>query len=36
MLCPVSYSNVLQDSYSLIFTETDSELREEYYPEEVG
>lgn len=33
MLFPVAYSDVLQASYSLIFTETDSELREEYYPE---
>jgi hypothetical protein len=33
MLSPVTYSEVLALSHSLIFTETDSELREEFYPE---
>ncbi|NLW44849.1 MAG: hypothetical protein GXY92_06660 [Syntrophomonadaceae bacterium] len=33
MLYPVTYSEVLGLSHSLVFTETDSELREEFYPE---
>lgn len=33
MLFPVAYSEVLTNTQSLIFTETDSELQEEFYPE---
>ncbi|MGE5544539.1 MAG: hypothetical protein ACM3UW_06145, partial [Bacillota bacterium] len=33
MLFPVAYSEVLGISHSLVFTETDSELQEEFYPE---
>lgn len=33
MLFPVAYSEVLEITQPLIFTETDSELQEEFYPE---
>ncbi len=33
MLFPVAYSEVLKVTHSLIFTETDSDLTEEFYPE---
>ncbi len=33
MLFPVAYSEVLAVSHSFVFTETDSELKEEFYPE---
>ncbi|MGI6549246.1 MAG: hypothetical protein ACOX4Q_04265 [Syntrophomonadales bacterium] len=33
MLFPVAYSEVLAITHSLIFTETDSDLTEEFYPE---